>query len=487
MPALRRLAVPSGHPAAGWGGRERLPVILPGVPAATAFRAYDIRGLVPDQLDSSLAYAVGLALAAEARERGLSRIAVGRDGRRSSPRLQRALVDGLAGGGMQVIDVGRVTTPVLYYAAHELADGSGAMVTGSHNPASYNGVKLMLGFDTLAGEAINSLYQRILAGPGSRAGGSVVKRDVVADYIARIAADVHLERPLRVVIDCGNGVAGAVAPRLFRRLGCEVSELYCGVDGRFPHHEPDPSQPENLEPLRRKVMRERADIGIAFDGDGDRLGVVAGDGQIVWADRLLMTYAQDLLRRCPGAAVMYDVKCSGKVGRLVEAAGGRASMCPSGHSPIKALMRSNGAHLAGELSGHIYFRERWYGFDDGLYAAARLLEILAADGRPAVEVLGGAPEGIGTPELRIAMAEGEQHFFMERLMGRLGTFPGGKVSTIDGVRLDYEDRWGLVRASNTTPSLILRFEADSEAALHQIQDTFRQLLLEVEPRLAVPF
>lgn len=456
------------------------------VPAA-AFRAYDIRGLVPEHLDASLSRSIGLALAAEARNRGLTRIAVGRDGRVTSPALQRALAGGLVDGGLEVIDVGRVTTPVLYYAAHELADGSGAMVTGSHNPAAYNGVKIMLGFDTLAGEAIGDLYRRVVQGPACRSGGSLERRDVVVAYLDRIARDVQLARPLHVVLDCGNGVAGAVAPRLFRRLGCRVSELYCGVDGRFPHHEPDPSQPLNLERLRAKVLREKADLGFAFDGDGDRLGVVAGDGRIVWPDRLLMIYGRDLLRRCPGASVMYDVKCTGKVAQVVEEAGGRALMCPTGHSPIKALMRRNGAHLAGELSGHIYFRERWYGFDDGLYAAARLLEILAAGEHSPTEVLGRTPEAAGTPELRVAMPEGEQHLFMGRLKDRLEAFSGGHISTVDGVRVDYGDRWGLVRASNTTPSLILRFEADSEEALRQIQDTFRQLLLALEPQLAVPF
>jgi len=455
---------------------------------AAAFRAYDIRGRVPEQLDPFLSRSIGLALAAEARERKLSRIAVGRDGRCSSPELHEALIEGLVAGGLDVMDVGRLTTPALYYAAHELAEGSGAMITGSHNPAEYNGVKLMLGFETLAGAAIGDLHRRITAGTLKGRPGKRIRREIVSSYLDRILADVRVSRPLRLVIDCGNGVAGAIAPGLFRELGCEVTELFCGVDGRFPHHDPDPSQPENLEGLSREVLKEGADLGLAFDGDGDRLGVVAGDGRIIWPDRLLMLYARDLLKRCPDAAVMYDVKCSGKVEQVVEEAGGRALMCPTGHSPIKELMRRNGAQLAGELSGHIYFRERWYGFDDGIYAAARLLEILAAAGRSPVEILRALPEGASTPELRVAVAEdGDQHRLMQRLWERLEAFSGGKVSTVDGVRVDYADGWGLVRASNTTPNLTLRFEADSDGALRRIQDTFKRLLVALEPRLAMPF
>ncbi|MGD8408445.1 MAG: phosphomannomutase/phosphoglucomutase [Thiohalophilus sp.] len=458
----------------------------PAMPPAEIFKAYDIRGIVGRTLTPQHMLLIGQALGSEARSRGLSKIAFARDGRKSGPELGGALVQGLQSTGLEVVDVGMVPTPVLYYAAYEMAEGSGVMLTGSHNPPDYNGVKMVLGGETLSGDAIQGLRQRIEKKDFTQGQGSYATHKVINDYTNRILSDVKLARPLKVVIDCGNGVAGAVAPALFRGLGVELIDIYSEVDGNFPNHHPDPSQPENLSDVIELVRAQNADLGIAFDGDGDRIGVVSSDGSIIWPDRLMMLYAADILTRNHGAQIIYDIKCSSNLTKVIWEKGGEPIMWKTGHSLIKAKMKQSGALLAGEMSGHIFFQERWYGFDDALYAAARLLEILAKDKRKPREVFNALPDAINTPELRIDLAEGEQHQVMEELMSR-ADFENANVIMIDGVRADFEDGWGLVRASNTTPSLILRFEAKDKEALKRIQQQFRELLKSVKPDMALPF
>jgi phosphomannomutase/phosphoglucomutase len=450
------------------------------------YRAYDIRGVVGETLDAELAYAIGRAIGSEAAARGQQTVAVARDGRLSGRELSNALVRGLVATGREVKDIGQAPTPVLYYAAQQLAGGSGVMVTGSHNPAAYNGFKIMLAGETLANAAITGLHRRIQSGDFVAGSGRVGAVDVLPDYVSRICDDVQIARPIKVVVDCGNGVAAVLAPKLLRELGCEVIELYCEVDGRFPNHHPDPSRPENLADLVQAVRAQGAELGIAFDGDGDRLGVVGSRGEIIWPDRVLMLLAMDVLARNPGAVIMYDVKCSRHLAALVSEYGGEPLMAATGHSLIKAKMQETGALLAGEMSGHIFFKERWFGFDDALYAAARLLEILGNDPRSSSELFAELPESLSTPELNIAMAEGEPAAFMHKLQGS-AAFDSARVSTIDGLRVEFDRGWGLVRASNTTPSLVLRFEADDELALSTIQDEFRRVMLQVDPDLSLPF
>ena len=458
----------------------------PAMPPAEIFKAYDIRGIVGRTLTPQHMLLIGQALGSEARSRGLSKIAFARDGRKSGPELGGALVQGLQSTGLEVLDVGMVPTPVLYYAAYEMAEGSGVMLTGSHNPPDYNGVKMVLGGETLSGEAIQGLRQRVENKDFTQGQGSYATHNVINDYTNRILSDIKLARPLKVVIDCGNGVAGAVAPALFRGLGVELVDIYSEVDGNFPNHHPDPSQPENLSDVIELVRAQNADLGIAFDGDGDRIGVVSTDGTIIWPDRLMMLYAADILTRNHGAQIIYDIKCSSNLTKVIWEKGGEPIMWKTGHSLIKAKMKQSGALLAGEMSGHIFFQERWYGFDDALYAAARLLEILAKDKRKPREVFNALPDAVNTPELRIDLAEGEQHQVMEELMSR-ADFENANIMMIDGVRADFEDGWGLVRASNTTPSLILRFEAKDKEALQRIQQQFRELLKSVKPDMALPF
>ncbi|MDR9436598.1 MAG: phosphomannomutase/phosphoglucomutase [Thiohalophilus sp.] len=458
----------------------------PAMPPAEIFKAYDIRGIVGRTLSPQHALLIGQALGSEARQRGLTRIAFGRDGRKSGPELGGALVRGLQAAGLQVIDVGMVPTPVLYYAAHQLADGSGVMLTGSHNPPDYNGFKMVLGGETLSGDAVQGLRQRIENKDFAQGQGSYGTHSITNDYIKQIVSDIKLPRQLKVVVDCGNGVAGAVAPALFRGLGVELIDIHSEVDGNFPNHHPDPSQPENLRDVIELVRAQNADLGIAFDGDGDRIGVVSPDGTIIWPDRLMMLYATDILSRNHGAQIIYDIKCSSNLTRVIWEKGGEPIMWKTGHSLIKAKMKQSGALLAGEMSGHIFFQERWYGFDDALYAAARLLEILANDKRKPQQIFASLPDMVNTPELRIDLAEGEQHQFMDELMNR-AEFDNANVIMIDGVRADFEDGWGLVRASNTTPSLIMRFEAKDKEALQRIQQQFRELLQSVKPDLALPF
>lgn len=452
----------------------------------TIFKAYDIRGIVDETLTTDAVYWIGRALGAEAEARGEQHIYVARDGRLSGPKLIEALIRGLREAGRDVTDLGMVPTPVLYYAAYELGTGSGIMLTGSHNPPNYNGLKMVLGGTTLAGPDIQALRQRIETGDLSEGEGRFDSADVVPQYIERITSDVKLARPMKVIVDCGNGVAGDAAPRLLRALGCEVSELFCEVDGNFPNHHPDPSQPENLADLQRALCEQDADIGLAFDGDGDRLGVVTSSGAVIWADRQMMLYARDVISRNPGAEIIYDIKCTSHLARVIEAAGGKPLMWKTGHSFVKAKLKETGDLLAGEMSGHIFFKERWYGFDDALYTAARLLEILAADGRPADEVFDALPDSINTPELKLHTAEGENHALMERLQA-VANFPDAKVTTIDGIRVDFADGFGLVRASNTTPCLVIRFEAEDEAGLARIQGDFRELILSQAPEAGLPF
>ena len=482
------------RPAGEAGDEAALPAaadadaVVPGI-----FRAYDIRGVVGSELNAATARLIGQAVGSAMQAQGLRDVVVGRDGRLSGPELANGLIDGLRRAGCEVIDIGMAPSPVVYFAAYHLRAGSCVAVTGSHNPPDYNGFKIVIGGETLSGEAITALYERIRDGRLhlADAPGGLQQREVLDDYVQRIADDVQLDRPLKVVADAGNGVAGAVAPQLLEAIGAEVIPLYCEVDGEFPNHHPDPSDPRNLEDLVQMVKRFDADLGVAFDGDGDRLGVVTREGRIVFADRLLMLFAADVLVRNPGALVLYDVKCSGKLPDYILRNGGSPMMWKTGHSLIKAKMRETDAELAGEMSGHFFFKERWYGFDDGLYAAARLLEILAQREEDPAEVLAELPDAVSTPELKVAVAEGTQHAQVALIVAAAqaedSPFAAARISTIDGLRADFPDGWGLVRASNTTPVLVLRFEGDDEAALERIKALFREQLRKVLPDVELPF
>jgi phosphomannomutase len=449
---------------------------------ASIFKAYDIRGVVPATLNEEVARSLGLAFGARARALGQSVVAVGRDGRLSGPSLSAALMDGLAQAGVDVIDIGLATTPMLYFAAATLCQ-SGIQVTGSHNPRDYNGFKMVLAGRAIYGDEIQDLRRAIEARswPEAHHKGTVKKVDILPAYRNRIVQDVRLSRPMKIVVDCGNGVAGASAPEIFRALGCEVTELFSEVDGQFPNHHPDPSKPENLRDLMAALRQGQAEIGLAFDGDGDRLGIVTKDGQTIYPDRQMMLFARDVLSRVPGAPILFDVKCSQRLAPAIEAAGGRAVMYKTGHSLIKARMRELDSPLGGEMSGHIFFKERWYGFDDGSYAGARLLEILSRSA-DASAVLHALPSSHSTPELNVACAEGEPHRLVAQLMalGQEVAAPA-QVSTIDGLRIDWPDGFGLIRASNTTPVLVLRFEGHTEQALSRIEADMLALLQRVKP------
>jgi phosphomannomutase/phosphoglucomutase len=452
------------------------------------FRAYDIRGVVGKTLDRSVAELIGHSIGSLMQAQDLRDIVIGRDGRLSGPEMVEGLVAGLRKAGVNVTDIGMVPTPVVYFGAYHLRTGCCISVTGSHNPPDYNGFKIVVGGETLYGDAITDLHTRIAENRLHTATtpGSLGERDISADYVLRIASDVQLGRRLKVVVDAGNGVAGEIGPRVLEAIGADVEELYCEIDGTFPNHHPDPSEPHNLEDLIRMVQRLDADLGIAFDGDGDRLGVVTRDGENIYADRLLMLFAADVLERNPGAMIVYDVKCTGRLSSHILRHGGSPLMWKTGHSLIKAKMRETGAELAGEMSGHFFFAERWYGFDDGIYAAARLLEILATAPEFPDEVLHALPKGVSTPEIKVDAPGGDPHGFVERF--REGAFfEGGRLSTIDGLRVDWPDGWGLVRASNTTPVLVLRFDADNAEALARIQAMFRERLLQLKPDLMLPF
>ena len=456
------------------------------LPAPEIFKAYDIRGIVDKTLTAETVRLIGRALGSEAGKRKLKSIVIGRDGRLSGPELASALADGILACGVDVIDIGCVPTPVTYFAAHHLGSGSCVSVTGSHNPPDYNGLKMVLGGETLYGEAIQDLRRRIASADFSRGRGKRRTADVAAAYLERIASDVRLARPMKIVIDCGNGVAGAIAPELFRRLGCEVAELFCEVDGHFPNHHPDPSKPENLRDVQRALRETDAELGLAFDGDGDRLGVVTKDGEIIYPDRQLMLFAADVLTRNPGAQIIYDVKCSRWVAESIRFQGGRPLMWNTGHALIKSKLKETGAALAGEMSGHMFFKERWYGFDDGTYAGARLLEIVSR-WNDANWPLKHLPNAISTPELNIRMSEGEPHALVAKLQEN-GCFPTARaLVTIDGVRAEYADGFGLARASNTTPVLVLRFEADTKKALARIQKEFRAALTAAWPGIDTGF
>ena len=461
---------------------------------ARIFRAYDIRGIVGDTLTPEIVRWIGRAIGAEACHRGVQTLVVGRDGRHSSPEMVASLVRGLRESGRDVVDIGRAPTPALYFAAEHLETGSGVMVTGSHNPPDYNGLKIVLAGETLHSDAIQDLRRRIEendldSGQDVRGQGNLRSTEIIGDYIRRIREDfpAALGREARkIVIDCGNGVAGDVAPRLFRALGHDVMELYCDVDGDFPNHHPDPSVPANLRDLIASVRENEADLGLAFDGDGDRLGVVDGDGTIIWPDRQMMLFARDVLSSRPGAEIIFDVKCSGLLADQIAKLGGRPVMWKTGHSLIKTRLRQSGAPLAGEMSGHIFFADRWYGFDDALYAGARLVQILVGLGEPSSRVFAQLPAAKSTPELRVAVGEGVQSRLVESLLAG-DYFADAKKTTIDGLRVDFADRWGLARASNTEPSLVLRFEGVDDDALERIKEEFRQVLLSVDSSLELPF
>ena len=531
-------------PASATAPRDR------GIPSEV-FRAYDIRGIAPDPLSPELVHAIGWSIAREARALGETRVAVGRDGRLTGSRFRDALAGGLLAGGVSVVDLGQLPTPLLYFGAREI--GSGIMITGSHNPPDYNGLKITLAGETLFGERIRKLRERLeahgwpatplvpdaaggsgaaaagsaggagagaaagvgvaagdaagdAAGAGAapggdseegrsggatadRGGATLTSRDPREDYLRDVTGRIAPGRRLRVAVDAGNGITGPTAPRLLRALGHDVIELHCEVDGRFPNHPPDTSVPESYADLSKAVVDSQADLGLAFDGDGDRLGVVDGTGEIIWPDRFMMLYAEEILARRPGATFVHDVKCTRHLGAFIEARGGRVVMGRTGHSYIKKMLKESGAALAGEMSGHLFFSDRWYGFDDALYAAARLLEILAASPESPTERFAALPKGISTPEIRVEMREGEPERFMERLIRAMPDAPGfagARLDTLDGVRAELADGWALVRSSNTSPSLTLRLEADSDAALERIAGDVRSLLVRLDPDLDVP-
>ena len=457
----------------------------PSSPNAEIFRAYDIRGVVGETLDGCAVYQVGRAFAAAAMAAGQRAAVVGGDGRKTTPALREALHRGLLEGGIDVMDVGRVPTPLVYYATKVLDTGTGVMITGSHNPPEYNGLKMMIGGAALTAERIQGLRERIERGDFSTGAGGLRRLDLVDRYVDRVVADVSLARRLKVVADCGNGVAGLVAPRLLTAIGCEVVPLYADVDGAFPNHHPDPADAANLQDLIDAVGLRGADLGLAFDGDGDRLGVVTESGSIIWPDRLMMLFARDVLRRKPGARIVFDVKCSRHLPASIRARGGEPIMWRTGHSHVKAKIQDSGAAFGGEFSGHLCFADRWYGFDDALYAAARLVEILAAERRPADEVFADFAVGVATPEIKIAAADETKFEIMAELCAALKKAAnGGAVTDIDGIRVDYADGWGLARASNTGPALTLRFEADDDEALRRIQGAFDAALRKIDETLA---
>jgi phosphomannomutase/phosphoglucomutase len=448
------------------------------------FRAYDIRGIVDKSFTQNNIYTIGLAIGSTAIERGKTIIAIGRDGRLSGPALLKALEAGIVSSGCKVINIGEVTTPVLYYAAATTESGSGVMLSGSHNPPEYNGIKIVIGGETLYGDEIQSIYTRIATSNFIFGNGKTKESQIIDNYIECITSDVKLSKKLKVIIDCGNGVGGMVAPKLFKNLGCSVTELYCEVDGNFPNHHPDPSIPENLTDLIKALTANTADVGLAFDGDADRVGIVTEKGEIIAADRLLILLAIDMLSRHPGITIAFDVKCTRHLAEQITKHGGVALMYKTGHSLLKSKMKELGSLLAGELSGHIFIKERWFGFDDGIYVAARFLEILAKSNKTCSELFADIPNSISTPEIKLPISEDKKFIFMERLI-KDAKFPNGNINKIDGIRVDYPDGFGLIRASNTSPCLTLRFEGDTESALQRIQKTFKEQLLLLDSNLKI--
>ncbi|VAX09500.1 Phosphoglucomutase @ Phosphomannomutase [hydrothermal vent metagenome] len=451
------------------------------------FLAYDIRGIAGETLTKEMVYELGRAIGSEAYDQGQQTVIVGRDGRTSSDILAAALSQGLQDSGRDVLDIGMVPVPVLYFATHFLGSNAGVMLTASHNPAEYNGLKIVLNGESVSAEVMNKLRLRVEVGDLLQGDGARQEQNLIPDYISRITGDVKPARPLKVVIDCGNAVAGVVAPQLLKELGCEVVELFCKVDGNFPNHHPDPSKPENMQALVQQVVKSKADLGVAFDGDGDRLGVVDSAGKIIWPDRLLMLFAADVLSRQPGGDIIFDVKSTRSLAGHIVSHGGRPTMWKAGHSLMKSKLKETGALLAGEMSGHIFFKERWFGFDDALYACARLLEILSADPRSTEDVFAELPESVSTPELLMDMPDGKHHELVEKA-GNMAQFENVvKIITIDGVRAEFENGWGLIRPSNTISAVTFRFEATNAKVLNEIQNKFRQLLMKIDPGLKLPF
>lgn len=450
------------------------------------FKAYDIRGIVDDTLTEDITFKIGQAVGSEVIAHGGNSIVIGRDGRLSGPRLAENLANGLRASGVNVTDIGLAPSPVVYYSSYSKNIPSCIAITGSHNPPNYNGFKMVVNGVTLSAERIQEIKQRVIDNNFAEGAGTLVQENITDDYIARIVSDVKLDRPMKIVIDCGNGVGGVTAPQVFKQLGCDVVELFSEVNGNFPNHHPDPSQIENLQDLIAAVKEHDAELGLAFDGDADRLGVITKKGEIVWADRQMILFAQDVLSRDPGAEIIYDVKCSRNLPKEIEAAGGKATMWRTGHSFIKAKLKETNAPLAGEMSGHIFFKERWFGFDDGVYAGARLLEILSKRDETPQAIFDALPDSVNTPELRIDFAEGEHYVFMDKLK-EVANFGDASVSKIDGLRVDYTDGFGLIRPSNTTPILVLRFEADSEEAIRRIQNDFKAAIHQVDDSINTPF
>ena len=451
------------------------------------FRAYDIRGIVDQTLTEDAVYNIGRAIGSKVLALKGSSVVVGRDGRLSGVRLAKKLIAGVMATGCHVVDVGEVPTPCLYFASYDLNINSAIMLTGSHNPPNYNGLKIIIDGTTIYGAAIQELYDKIVNQQYAHGQGEYKTLDITLKYINTIAQGLNINKKLKIVVDCGNGVPGSIVPKLYQELGCEIISMYCEVDGNFPNHHPDPSDPHNLQDLIKAVSDNNADLGLAFDGDGDRLGIVDNTGKVIWPDRLLMLFAQELLGRKPGATIIYDVKCSRDVAAVIEKAGGKPLMWNTGHSLIKAKMRETGALLAAEMSGHIFFKDRWFGFDDALYTGARLIEILADSSKASAEIFAQLPEMISTPELSIEVEEAEKFTIMQRLIATAKFNSPHKIVTIDGMRVEFSEGWGLVRPSNTTPKLVVRFEALTTAILREIQDQFRRELLQVAPRLAIPF
>ncbi len=450
------------------------------------FRAYDIRGIVKTQLTADVALEIGKAIGSYALEKKQGTLISGKDGRLTSPNLAMALQKGILSTGCNIIDIGLVPSPLVYFAAHTLEPHSGVMVTGSHNPPEYNGVKIMIAGSALSADEIQMLYQRISQQNYHHGEGTIKSLDIRPSYIEAITQQIHFNKPPKIVIDCANGAAGVIAPELFKKLGCEVITLFEAVDGHFPNHHPDPSDPKNLIDLTEAVKNHHADIGLAFDGDADRLGVITNLGENIWPDRQLILYALDVLSRNPGATIVYDVKCSSHVASMIAAHGGNPVMWKTGHSLVKAKLKETGALLAGEMSGHTFFKENWHGFDDAIYTAARLLDIMVRDGRTSHEIFKEIPDSINTPELKLSIDEDRKFIFMEQLI-KAANFPDATIHTIDGLRVDFDYGWGLVRPSNTTPYLILRFEAKDQPSLNKVKQLFTDFILAADPNLDLPF
>ncbi len=454
--------------------------------ASEIFKAYDIRGIVDKTLTAEAVTLIGQALGSIALEKGQSSIIIGRDGRLSGPKLSGALAQGILASGCDVIEIGEVPTGLVYYATFKLQTQSGIALTGSHNPPDYNGLKIVIAGETLYGEQIQNIKLRIENNDLKSGQGQLKQQDIIATYLDEVSSQIQLARPLNIVIDCGNGIAGKVVPELFRQLGCNVTELFCDVDGNFPNHHPDPSQPKNLVDLISKVKETNADLGLGFDGDGDRVGTIAPNGDIIWPDRQMILFSRDILSSNPGATIIFDVKCSQLLPREIEKAGGNPLMWKTGHSLIKKKMKDSGALLGGEMSGHIFFKQRWYGFDDGLYVGARLCELLSQQ-EDIQDTFDSLPDSINTPEIQIhKQQEGQQHALIKELV-EAAHFPNAQVSNIDGLRVDYDDGFGLARASNTTPTIVIRFEGNNDQAIARIQAEFRTLLHQIDPDLSLPF